>query len=139
MGSFQLRMFCDSLNSIWSSGRIAYNEVLGKESGPASRHKRILLKVQRFHIFIRTRSKQNFLSIKCRSSLVLESFSQTEESQHEGQIKILLTSAKIDVAKLLGHWDMIECQSQPQQAPQHNHSASLLQLDTPGACIEMCK
>lgn len=98
----------------------------------------MLLKVQRFHIFIRTSSKQNFLSIKSKSFLVLESLSPTEESQHEGQIEVLLTSAKVDVAELLGHWDMVECQSQPQQTPQHHHSASLLQLDTPGACVRRC-
>lgn len=52
--------------------------------------------------------------------------------QHEGEVYVLLTSAHVDVAIVLGAGSMEEGEARPEQAAQHHQGIAPLHLDAPG-------
>lgn len=52
--------------------------------------------------------------------------------QHEGQVYVLLASAHVDVATVLGVGSVVEGEAGPEQAAQHHQGVASLRLDAPG-------
>lgn len=52
--------------------------------------------------------------------------------QHEGQVYILLTSAHVDVATVLGVGSVVKGEAWPEETAQHHQSISPFHLDAPG-------
>lgn len=51
--------------------------------------------------------------------------------QHEGKVDVLGSGAHVDVAVLRRHGQVVEGQAEPQQAAQHTHLTSTLELKAP--------